>query len=350
MNLDPEPRCVFCWWLSLTIIVLVSVGCVPRQENAVVLYCATDREFASPILDAFERTQDGTEVVRQFDVEASKTLGLVTRIEEEVARPRCDVFWNNEILHTIRLQQEGLLAPRRWKIPADWPARYRASDGTWVGFAARARVLIVNTELLKDKQNWPTRAADLSDEQWKGKCGLAYPIYGTTATHMSVLASHPGALGAGMKWREWLDEVKSNAVVLAGNKQVALAVSSGELAWGWTDTDDAIIEKESGRSVELVFPDQAEGEFGTLFIPNTMSMVRGSPHPVAGGLLCDALVSEKMESRLTMSSSAHFPVWPSARESSRIDIRGVRWSDADFESAAKTWETTRETLLDVFHR
>ncbi|MCU0708924.1 MAG: iron transporter, partial [Pirellula sp.] len=82
---------------------------MPRREDSVVLYCAADREYASPILDAYERDGKGTEVVRQFDVEASKTLGLVTRIEQESANPKCDVFWNNEILHTIRLQQQGLL-------------------------------------------------------------------------------------------------------------------------------------------------------------------------------------------------------------------------------------------------
>ena len=72
-------------------------GCTTRPENSVVLYTSADREYAVPILDAFDRNNPGVEVARQFDVEASKTLGLVTRIEQEQARTRCDVFWNNEI-------------------------------------------------------------------------------------------------------------------------------------------------------------------------------------------------------------------------------------------------------------
>lgn len=345
---------LFCWMMFRSILgvtaisLILSMGCVQRSEDAVVIYCATDREAASPILDAYERAHAGTEIVRQYDVEASKTLGLVTRIEQESKRPRCDVLWNNEILHTLRLQQLGLLAKRRWKIPDNWPKSFRASDGSWVGFAARARVLLVNRDVLKDTKEWPSRVAELGDEKWQGKCGFAYPIYGTTATHMSVLATHPGALGAKQDWKAWLQSIKSNAITLAGNKQVALAVSSGELAWGLTDTDDAILEVEGGKNVAIVFPDQTKEGFGSVFIPNTIAMIEGAPHPVSAGELCDFLVSERIESRLAMSGSAQFPLWPDARESSRIDTKGIRWAEVDFEAAAQAWESTRETLLEVF--
>jgi iron(III) transport system substrate-binding protein len=340
-------------WIRLVgcVLAIGLSGCVSRKEDAAVLYCASDREYAAPILDAYERANPGTEVVRQFDVEASKTLGLVTRIEQEKSQPRCDVFWNNEILHTIRLQKQGLLQPRRWSIPSDWPKGYRANDGTWIGFAARARVLLVNTEKLGvDPKGWPSRVSELADEPWKGKCGLAFPIYGTTATHMAVLATTKNALGDSKNWDSWIAEVKSNGVVLAGNKQVALAVASGELDWGLTDTDDAIIEKENGKPVALVFPDQHEGGFGTLFLPNTLAVINKAPHPIAAGSLVDYLSSEKIESRLTLSSSAHFPLWPTSKEKSRVQIDGVRWAEVDFERTADSWEQTRDRLLQVFQQ
>ncbi|MCA9135067.1 MAG: hypothetical protein KDA45_17985, partial [Planctomycetales bacterium] len=109
-------------WLSLAMSLLsAAAGCVPRAENSVVIYSAADREYAQPILAAFARRNSATEVVPQFDVESTKTVGLVTRIESERARPRADVFWNNEILHTLRLEQAGLLQPVAWDIPSDWP-------------------------------------------------------------------------------------------------------------------------------------------------------------------------------------------------------------------------------------
>jgi iron(III) transport system substrate-binding protein len=347
--------------ISILMTALFAIGCVPQREKSVVLYSASDREYVTPILDAFERSNPGTEIARQFDVEASKTLGLVTRIQKEKERPRCDVFWNNEIIHTIRLQKQGLLASRRWKVPDNWPKGFKAKDGTWIGFAARARVLIINKSKLPDPSMWPKSVLELADEKWRHRCGLANPIYGTTATHMAVFASHGKQIRGEqnvtaayfnqdrtLDWNRWSDAWIENAVVLAGNKQVALAVSSGELDWGLTDTDDAVIEKESGNPIEIVFPDQNADGFGTLFIPNTISVLQKAPNPAAASLLADYLVSEKVESRLTMGNSAQFPVWPDAKIKSRLtETQESRWAQVDFEKAAERWE---EVLKDLTQR
>ncbi len=332
---------------AMAALAILCLGCIPQREKNIVLYSASDREYVTPILDAFERANPGIEIARQFDVEASKTLGLVTRIERERERPRCDLFWNNEIIHTIRLQKQGLLASRRWKVPDNWPKAFKAKDGSWIGFAARARVLLVNKDRLPDPTTWPKSVFELADEKWHHRCGLAYPVYGTTATHMAVIASHRAhdAKDQTVDWQVWSDAWIQHSIVLAGNKQVALAVSSGELAWGLTDTDDAIIEKESGSPVAIVFPDQDQGGFGTLFIPNTISLLSKSPNPIAAALLADYLVSEKSESRLTMGNSAQFPVWPNAKIKSRLnDSQEVRWADVDFEKAAEGWTEVMENL------
>jgi iron(III) transport system substrate-binding protein len=321
------------------------VGCVPRPENEVVLYTAVDREYAAPILDAFERAEQGVEISRQFDVEATKTLGLVNRIIQEGKRPRCDVFWNNEILHTIRLQKQGLLVSRNWKIPSGWPTGFAASDGTWVGFAARGRVLLVNKDKIPNEADFPKSVSELADAKWQGKCGVAFPLYGTTATHFAVLASQSKSNEA----EAWFQKVRANATVLAGNKQVAQAVSSGQLAWGLTDTDDANIERENGLNVAIVFPDQLPDQLGTLFLPCSVAVLKDAPHRVAANLLADYLVSEKTETRLTMSSSAHFPVWPgSTSKSTAAPSEPIRWMTVDFEKAADSWESLAPKLAKWF--
>lgn len=362
----------FCHWSSSTwgiviaMLLIVPAGCVPQREKSVVLYSAADREYATPILDAFERANAGMEIARQFDVEASKTLGLVTRIEKEKERPRCDVFWNNELLHTIRLQKQGLLASRRWKVPDTWPKALKAKDGTWIGFAARARVLLINKDKLPDPADWPKSVLELADEKWHHRCGLAYPVYGTTATHMAVLASHTDSIkvdgdhaasyateSGTLDWPKWSRDWIEHAIVLAGNKQVALAVSSGEIAWGLTDTDDAIAEKEAGNPVEIVFPDQGKSSFGTVFIPNTICVLRKAPNPIAASLLADYLVSERAEARLTMGNSAQFPVWPGAKMQSRLSgANEAKWAEVDFEKGAEVWMQVIEDLkkrIELFH-
>ena len=69
------------------------------------------------------------------------------RIIAEADRPRCDVFWNNEIAHTVSLAGDGLLASYASPSAEGIPAEFRDPQDRWTGFAARARVFIVNTEL-----------------------------------------------------------------------------------------------------------------------------------------------------------------------------------------------------------
>ncbi len=323
----------------------LSIGCVPKPENALIVYSAADREFAEPILAAFQRRNGATEVVSTFDIESTKTVGLVTRIESESARPRCDVFWNNEIMHILRLESKGLLAPIRWDIPSDWPASMRSKQGHWVGFGARARVLLVNRELLPASAKRPTSVLDLADPQWRDKCGVASPLFGTTATHFTVLANELG----GSKATEFFKQVKENAVVLAGNKQVAQAVSSGQLAFGLTDTDDALIEMDSGLPVEIIYPDQATDQCGTLMIPNTVAVLKKAPHPVAAQALANYLLSEDTEGRLAMGSSGQFPIRPNHPQRSRANPKDpVRPMEVDFEKAAALWPTVSKELSAIF--
>lgn len=330
-----------CWFL----IVLLACGCVPRAENEVVLYSAADREVATPIVDAFQRRHEKTTAMATYDVESTKTVGLVTRIENEAKEPRCDLFWNNEIMHTMRLEKAGLLKPVAWDVPSNWPKQMRSPRGTWIAFAARARILLVNRKLLPNESEWPKSVMELADPRWQQKCAVALPLFGTTATHFTVLQAKLGA----EKAETFFQQVKANAIVLSGNKQVAQAVSSGQVAFGLTDTDDALIEIDSGLPVTIVFPDQEPSELGTLLIPNTLAVIKNCKHPVAAKSLGDYLLSEDIEGRLAMSPSGNIPIRPNHPEKSRASPPGIhRFMDVDFQKAAEQWDEASSKLREIF--
>jgi iron(III) transport system substrate-binding protein len=319
---------------------------VQRAESDVVVYAALDQEFAAPILSAFERANEGQiRVVPKYDVESTKTVGLVNRIIAEQSAPVCDLFWSNEILHTVRLQKLGLLQPRSWPVEAGYPAEMMASDGSWCGLAARARVLIINTQRIADPADYPSSVAELSDAKWSGQCAMARPLFGTTATHFAVLRELQGRQGT----LEQLARIRDNAVILSGNKQVALAVSSGQVAWGLTDTDDAIIERDQGLPVAIVFPDQAPSQAGTLRIPNTIAVLRGAAHPVAAEWLADYLLRPETEDRLAMGNSSQLPISRGSKFRPRVlPETPIRWMRADFEAAAADWESWAAAVLALF--
>ena len=308
-----------------------------------MVYTSLDRGFSEPIYEDFAEQSEVT-VLPRFDTESTKTVGHYNAILAEAERPRCDVFWNNEILNTLRLAEQGLLEPYDSPIGVEYPAQYRSDEGLWYGFAARARVLIVNTDLLTPEE-YPTSVLDLADPQWQGRCGIAKPLFGTTASHAAVLFEHLGPEES----REFFLRVKENARQEAGNKQVALAVASGELAFGLTDTDDAIIEIENGRPVAMVFPDQDEGEMGTLLIPNTLCIIKGSPHQQQARELIDYLLTAEVEARLAAGESAQFPLHPASTAVSRVaPEEPIRWMEVDFPAAAGHWDEAAEFLQQEF--
>ena len=333
------------WWLTLGAAGVLAAGCGGRDPGReVVVYTALDPAFSEPILKAFEK-RTGIRVLAKYDTEKTKTVGLVEAIRAERARPRCDVFWNNEIMHTLRLKREGLLEKCEPPLAEAWPAAFRDPQGYWYGFAARARVLIVNNDLVAPGDE-PRTLEALADPKWKGKVGIAKPLFGTTATHVAVLFAHWG----GDRAKEFLRRLKANEVrIESGNKQVALRVSAGMLACGLTDTDDAIIEKERGRPVRIVYLDTQKGGMGTLFIPNTLSVVANCPHPTAARALVAHLLTPDVEATLAKGRSAQIPLSVHTEVEARVKTpREIPAMEVDFNKAADAWDDAVRFVRDEF--
>lgn len=335
------------WYLGISMLGLAAVcltlGCVRSEGPAVVVYSALDSEFSEPILKQFEQ-EAKIGVLPKFDAESTKTVGLTEAIISESARPRCDVFWNNEILHTLRLQEKGLLQPYASPAAEAYPASARAADGAWHAFAARARILLVNNEV--PAADRPRSIRDLTDPKWKGRAAIAKPLFGTTATHAACLF----ALWGDEQAKEFFQKVKANDIkILSGNKQVAEAVSSGQVAFGLTDTDDALVEIDEGMPVAIIYPDQEEGGLGTLLIPNTLGIIKNCPHPEEARRLVDYLLAPEIEARLAAGRSGQIPLNPSVKPPQRLGLpEKLRAMEIDFRAAASKWDTAAAFLRDEF--
>lgn len=283
-------------------VLLLTAGC--NQSKDVVLYVALDQEHSSALVRQFEE-ETGLSVKARYDTEANKTVGLVGSLVEEKDRPRADVFWNNELAHTVNLAGKGLFAPYAAPNGASIPAEWKDGEARWHGFAARARILIVNRTLLPDPKEWPRSTWDLVDPKWKGKCGLARPLTGTTLTHFAALQELLGEA----KFASLLDGIFANDVtLLQSNGATMKAVSEGRLHWAWTDTDDYYVAITKGHPVAAVFPDQEDGGLGTMLLPNSVALVQGGPNPENGKRLVDWILAERTEALLAAAKSAQIPL------------------------------------------
>lgn len=291
-----------CAAAAATLLSLLQLGCAPRARDEVVVYASVDRSIAEPVLSDFERSL-GIRVLAVYDTEANKTTGMVNRLIAEAAHPAADVYWSGEIAQTLQLDQRELLAGvATMSADAARDARFRGGDGAWRGFAARARVLLAGTDVLTDAAQVPS-VEDLALPRWKGRVAIADPHFGTTRSHLAALLEMWGE----PRFRAWLVGMRNNGVhILPGNAQVRDAVVAGTIALGLTDSDDAVQAERSGAPVRRFIPRQS-ADFGAVFIPNTVALVRGGPNAANGEKLVEHLLSRQVEHDLVAQTGVFFP-------------------------------------------
>ncbi len=286
------------------IVSLLALSSLALGEETVTVYVSLDEENSRPVLQVFEK-ETGIKVDARYDTERTKTVALVRTLIEEKADPQADVYWNNELATTVKLKEHGVLD--RYDVPnaKSIPAVFKDPDGQWVAFAARARILIVNTDLVPAAE-MPTSMWDLTKPKWKGRICMARPVTGTTAAHASALYTLDPE-----RADEYFDKLIANDCVwLTGNGHTMKDVAAGRFAFGWTDTDDYTVAKLQGQPVAAVYPDRGADEVGVLYIPNSLVLIQGAKHREAGLKLIDWLLRPETEAMLARSATAQIPVRP----------------------------------------
>ncbi|MEZ6049085.1 MAG: ABC transporter substrate-binding protein [Planctomycetaceae bacterium] len=289
-------RSLLFW--SVTWLCCVMLGGCSSSDQKLVVYCAHDSIFSENILNKFS-DETGIQIDMRFDTEATKSLGLVELIKQEAEHPRCDVFWNNEILGTLDLAEQGLLQAYQSPNAARIPDKFKSPAGTWTGFGARLRLYIINTDLMEATEEAvaETMTGDLS------RMAIAKPIFGTTLTQYTLMWSEMG----GAELKNWHQQKSSQGWnIVPGNAVVKNQVANGICDFGWTDTDDYFLAVDDKLPVAMLPVRTEQGE--TICIPNTVAIVKGTTRESDAQKLVDFLLSEKIELELANSRSRQVPL------------------------------------------
>ena len=258
--------------LFLPAIARLNVAMHGRQE--VLIYCSQDQVYAEPILREFEQ-QIGIKAFAAYDSEAVKTVGLANRLLAEKDHPQCDLFWNNEELRTRQLAAKGVFEK-------------------WAAVGYRSRRMAVNTNALSLAAA-PRSLTELTNEAWRGKIALAYPLFGTTATHFLALRQFWGD----ERWQGWCRALAANRPFLVdGNSVAARLVAKGEAWIGLTDSDDIAAEQREGAPI-LALPLTEE----SLLIPNTIAVVRSARHARTAETLFEYLQRPEVVEKLAAAQA-----------------------------------------------
>lgn len=286
-----------------------------RKENRVVVYCAQDQVYAEPILKDFEK-QTRIKVGAVYDSEAVKTVGLANRLLAERLHPQCDVFWSNEEMRTRQLAAQDV---------------FRETNG-WAALGYRSRRLVINTNRLT-LASAPRSLLELTNVTWRGKVALAYPQFGTTATHFHALRQH----WSDVAWQAWCRALAVNRPFLVdGNSVVVKIVARGEAWIGLTDSDDIADGQREGLPIAAC-PMSEE----TLLIPNTVAVTRRAPYSEGAQLLFDYLQRHEVIERLVVAK---------ALEGVSISDASVPVMKVDWEKLLHDLQSTTAKLNEIFLR
>jgi iron(III) transport system substrate-binding protein len=317
----------------------------------VTLYTSVDQPVAEPIVRAFER-RAGVRVRLVTDTEATKSAGLAARLLAERANPQADVFWGNEVFHTINLARNGALAAYESPEAKSIPDRYKDAKHLWAGTCLRARVIATAEAAAAeaataepgaggggDKPRWAAHVEALTDPGLKHRVALARPTAGTTGGHVSALYAAWGRDKADAFFRGLH---ANGAKVLGGNSVVAEQVGQGQMLAGLTDNDDVAAAQRAGGRLALNLPDQGDGELGTLTIPCTVALVAGRPGGGDGAAarLADYLLSGEVEQKLIEAKFGRYSVRATGGQA-------VRTMDVTYEKVADhmAWAPNRAAAL-----
>ena len=353
-------------WAAFSAISLLAsslAGCSAKLEDEVRIQTNAVRESAAPILDGFDRQYPKCTLHRNFGDLSSKTTTPPQVAASQATTSRAatalaaapDTLWDVEFRSILQMQRNGKLEKIRWDLPSGWPESFRAKDGTWVGIAAEAIVLVVNVDKLPEPTSRPTSILDLAAENWRGQ--VSYPSDSAPVIELffEVLESHakriaiPEHLQAArfnqagtLDFKAWSEELSLGGHSLSGHslggadpsdeRASAEQVVSGAAAWGLIRSSLALSLQEAGAPIEIVFPDQFSGGFGTVLIPQGVAVAKSAEHPAAARQLANYLVSPSVESRMVMGNAGCIPIHPQAKEKSRLKgDEQVRWATVDFE-------------------
>lgn len=326
---------LFIGFVAVSVTLLLGgFSCRKSTSNEqVVIYAAQDQVYAEPILREFEK-QTGIKVKAVYDSEAVKTVGLANRLLAERSHPQCDVFWGNEEMRTRQLAAQGV---------------FRETNG-WAAFGYRSRRIVINTNFVSERRSpdrlegvsgsqradreigAPTSLLELTNETWRGKVALAFPQFGTTATHFHALKQ----LWGEERWLTWCRGLAANKpFIVDGNSVVVKFVGRGEAWIGLTDSDDVFAGQREGLPIAMLPVNEEQ-----LLIPNTVGVIRNAPHPANAQKLFEYLQQREVAGRLVQANALESAT--AASETTTLK--------SDWDALLRDLEKTTKQLNEIFLR
>ena len=235
-------------------------------------------EAVRPLVAAFKKSYPGIEVAFERDISPANARKIIA----EAAAPRADVFDGS--ITAAALLQAGLVAPYKPDSAKDIPDQFKDKDGYWTALLLEFNSLGRNTDLVPESAT-PRSWAELLDPRWHGK--IVWSVRDGLTSGAGVVANVLSSMGESEGFA-YLARLKQQKIagINGDGPAVLREISSGRYALALQIfTHHTVIERGRGAHVDWVPLEPVLG------FSNNIGLVKNAPHPNAGKLLIDFILS-----------------------------------------------------------
>jgi ABC-type Fe3+ transport system substrate-binding protein len=251
-----------------------------RKEGEVAVYSANILDqVGQPIIDGFEKKYPYLKV-RYTRLDTGDIMQRLLA-ETRAKSVRADVVVGDI---AAAMKKAGLAQSFNSPLLAEYPDNYVDPDHTWVAVRSSWQGIAWNTKQVSDAEAPRTWEAAL-DPKWKGKLVWS----STLETGAPRLIGHLRATWGEEKAMDYLHKLRAQEIrTVAGSIRTVLdQIIAGEFAVGLSMAMHHIaISKAKGAPVDGVSPEPVLTKTGT------MHYVKGAPHPSAGMLYFDYMLTK----------------------------------------------------------
>ena len=291
LNRHHRPTTLIAITLLLTTLAAGSTSCGGDDgDQTLTVYSGRSEKLVGPIFAEFEAVTGVT-----LDVRYGSSNDLALAISTEGEKTPADVFLSRSPGPAGYLDDLAMLAPIDTKTLDRVAPTDRSPDGTWVGFAGRARVLVYNIDEVAEVD-------------------LPGSVFDLTGPNYQNLVAVPGSNSSFQDWftvfrlrngddvaTRWLDDMVANgARFYPKNRAIIEAVGRNEIRFGlvnhYYNHQEVAANGDAQRSANHAF---SQGDDGGLMIIATAAILDQSDEKELANRLLTHLLSDSQQRYLT---------------------------------------------------
>ncbi len=285
------------------------LGSSAFAAEPLTVYSGRNQKLVGSLFKEFEK-ESGIEVRVRY----GETPALAATLLEEGDRSPADVYVSQDAGALGALAKANRLA----KLPDAVlgkveDARFKSTEGVWIGLSGRARVLAYNTNKVKPDA-LPSKVDGLTEPKWKGRLGWAP----TNASFQSFVTAMRLIEGE-EKTAEWLRKMKANAPrTYKNNMAIVEALGRGEIDAGLVN-HYYLYAAQHGRKTPLPVENHyfEKGDAGALINVAGVGVVKSTKNAAAAQKLVEFLLSPKAQAHFA-NQTHEYPLIDGVKTDARL--------------------------------